>query len=437
VNVIPRIIARSEHSISRSNIDKGVLDILYTLARSGYEAYLVGGGLRDMLLGLEPKDFDVVTNATPDQIKTVFRSRCRIIGRRFRLAHVHVGDKVIEVATFRAQSDERGDRLIDDQGMVRRDNIYGTRDEDVWRRDFTINALYYNIEDFSLVDYVGALDDLNAGRIRLIGDPAVRYREDPVRMIRAVRFACKLGLDLPEETAAPLPVLSHLLAETAPARLYEEVLKLFHGGQAACVFEKLRQHGLLGGLFDQTEFCLQQSSSWSAVVIPAALKQTDERVVSAKGVNPAFLFALMLWEPLWAVLECDEGSPVHIDALLKMATTVLNEQSERTSIPRPVIQQVKEIWATQLPLIAMQHKAERVLALPRFRAAFDFLALRALALPSLQKDVAYWEQIQLDHPEWLLSALPSQAVEQEQGGISDEYSEKRDAPKRRRRYRHR
>jgi poly(A) polymerase len=432
VNVIPRIITRSEHSISRSNIDKGVLDILYTLARSGYEAYLVGGGLRDMLLGLEPKDFDVVTNATPDQIKTVFRSRCRIIGRRFRLAHVHVGDKVIEVATFRAQNDERGDRLIDEQGMVRRDNIYGSRDEDVWRRDFTINALYYNIDDFSLVDYVGAIDDLNAGYIRLIGDPTLRYREDPVRMIRAVRFACKLGLDLPPETSTPLPELAHLLAETAPARLYEEVLKLFHGGQAACVFEKLRQHGLLGGLFDQTEYCLQHSSSWSAAVIPAALKQTDERVANAKGVNPAFLFALMLWEPLWNALECEEGSSVHIDGLLKMATTVLNEQSERTSLPRPVMQQVKEIWASQLPLMYKQDKAERVLALPRFRAAFDFLELRELAMPSLQKDVEFWKSIQEEHPEWLLSSVSQ---------VSDEsdvhHLEKPDAPKRRRRYRHR
>jgi poly(A) polymerase len=431
VNVVPRIIPRSEHSISRSNIDKGVLDILYTLSRSGYEAYLVGGGIRDMLLGLEPKDFDVVTNATPDQIKTVFRSRCRIIGRRFRLAHVHVGDKVIEVATFRAATEERGDRLIDDQGMVRRDNSYGTRDEDVWRRDFTVNALYYNIDDFSLVDYVGALDDLYAGHLRLIGDPALRYREDPVRMIRAVRFACKLGLELPPETADPLPVLAHLLAETAPARLYEEVLKLFHGGQATCVFEKLRQHGLMGGLFDQTEYCLQQPQSWSAAVIPAALGQTDERIANAKGVNPAFLFALMMWEPLWLALEREENEPVHIDDLLKAASTVLNEQSERTSLPRPLMQQVKEIWATQLPLVYKKDKAERVLALPRFRAAYDFLALRALAAPNLQEHVDFWTQMQVEHPEWMVQPVTDEDV---QNQAFDE-AQQRTEHKRRRRYR--
>jgi poly(A) polymerase len=437
VNVIPLIISRSEHSISRSNIDKGVLDILYTLSRSGYEAYLVGGGLRDMLLGLEPKDFDVVTNATPEQIKTVFRGRCRIIGRRFRLAHIHVGDKVIEVATFRAQSDERGDRLIDAQGMVRRDNIYGSRDEDVWRRDFTINALYYNIDDFSLVDYVGALDDLNAGQIRLIGDPSLRYREDPVRMIRAVRFACKLGLELPKETANPLPQLAHLLAETAPARLYEEVLKLFHGGQAACVFEKLRQHGLLAGLFDQTEYCLQQASSWSAAVIPKGLNQTDERVASGKSVNPAFLFALMMWEPLWSTLDCDEHTLVHIDDLLKAASTVLNEQSERTSLPRPVIQQVKEIWATQLPLIYKKEKAERILALPRFRAAYDFLVLRAIVAPDLQAHVDFWTQVQIEHPEWLQVAVSHHEMGESSGHAFDDTPQRDGHHKRRRRYRHR
>jgi poly(A) polymerase len=437
VNVIPRIIARSEHSISRSNIDKGVLDILYTLSRSGYEAYLVGGGLRDMLLGLEPKDFDIVTNATPDQIKIVFRSRCRIIGKRFRLAHVHVGDKVIEVATFRAQSDERGDRLIDESGMLRRDNIYGTRDEDVWRRDFTVNALYYNIQDFSLIDYVGALDDLYAGNLRLIGDPSTRYREDPVRMIRAVRFACKLGLQLPKETAEPLPLLAHLLAETAPARLYEEVLKLFHGGQAACVFETLRQHGLLGGLFDQTEYCLQQPSSWSAAVIPLGLAQTDNRVSSAKGLNPAFLFALMLWEPLWMALEADEQSLVHIDELLKAASQVLNEQSERTSLARPVMQQVKEIWATQLPLVTKKDKAERIMALPRFRAAFDFLVLRAAAAPNLQETVDFWTKIQITHPHWLVESSFTQEVSQEADAHQLTDSHQQAEPKRRRRYRQR
>lgn len=431
MSVIPRIIPRAEHTISRSQIDKGVLDVLYTLSRNGYEAYLVGGCVRDLLLGLEPKDFDIVTNATPDQVKGVFRSRCRIIGRRFRLAHVHVGDKVVEVATFRAQAEERGDRVIDEQGMVRRDNVYGTRDEDVWRRDFTINALYYNIEDFSIIDYVGALDDLKNGKIRLIGEPIVRYREDPVRMIRAVRFACKLGLDLPRETAEPLPDLAHLLAEAAPARLYEEVLKLFHSGQALCVFEKLRQHGLFGGLFDQTEYCLQQPDSWSALVIPVALGHTDERIATDKGVHPAFLFAVMMWESLWQAMERDEQEVVHIDDLLKTANIVLTEQSERTSLTKPIMQHIKEIWALQLPLLYKQEKAEKIMGMPRFRAAFDFLVLRSVAVPRFQSAVEFWQEQQIIHPEWLWQK-PSYVSYQNDEPDVDAYPTK---PKRRRRYR--
>lgn len=397
MNTSPRIIPRSEHNISRSNIDKGVLDILYSLNRVGYEAYLVGGGLRDMLLGLEPKDFDVVTNATPEQVRSVFRSRCRIIGRRFRLAHVHVGDKVIEVATFRAHAEESGDRVVDDQGMVRRDNVYGTRDDDVWRRDFTVNALYYDVRDFSLIDYVGAVEDLYAGHLRLIGNPTARYREDPVRMIRAVRFACKLGLVLPPETADPLPELSYLLGDAAPARLYEEILKLFHGGQAACVFERLQQHGLLESLFEQTDLSLREANAISPLFIPAALKQTDERIAEGKSLNPAFLFSVMLWEPLLERLEFDLEGRTNIDTLIREAGKVLNEQNERTSIPRPIMQMVKEIWAFQLPLLFSQEKSQAMMAHPRFRAAYDFLCLRAIASPELQKTVDWWTQAQIGY----------------------------------------
>ena len=427
----PRIIPRSEHNISRSNIDKGVLDILYSLNRSGYEAYLVGGGLRDMLLGLEPKDFDVVTDATPEQVRSVFRSRCRIIGRRFRLAHVHVGDKVIEVATFRARAEESGDRVVDAQGMVRRDNVFGTRDEDVWRRDFTVNALYYDIRDFSLIDYVGAVEDLYAGRLRLIGDPTARYREDPVRMIRAVRFACKLGLALPPETADPLPELSYLLGDAAPARLYEEVLKLFHGGQAACVFERLQQHGLLESIFEQTDLSLREANAISPMFIPAALKQTDDRIAEGKSLNPAFLFAVMLWEPLLERLEFDLEGRTNMDTLIKEAGKVLNEQNERTSIPRPVMQMVKEIWAFQLPLRFRQDKAQAMLAHPRFRAAYDFLCLRAVASPELQKAADWWTQAQVayvpvDMPKHTPDAV---AVDDSQESTPDE------RPRRRRRRR--
>lgn len=394
----PRIIPRAEHTISRSQIDRGVLDVLYTLSKAGFGAYLVGGGIRDLLLGLEPKDFDVVTDATPEQVRGVFRSRCRIIGRRFRLAHVYAGDKVIEVATFRAHEEESGDRVVDDQGMLRRDNVYGTRDDDVWRRDFTINALYYNINDFSLVDYVGAMEDLQQGQLRLIGEPVVRYREDPVRMIRAVRFACKLGLELPQETAQPLPELAELLSDVSHARLFDEVLKLFHGGQGMCVFEKLRQHGLFAALFPQTDACLQSAESWSANVLPSALRQTDDRVASGKSVNPAFLFAVLLWEPLTQELTRMGISRWTMDAVLAASQDVLSLQHERTAVARPMAQQIQEIWALQLALEFKREKAERIVRHPRFRAAYDFLCLRALISPHLSELANWWEATQAKFP---------------------------------------
>lgn len=413
MNTLPRIIPRSEHSISRSQIDKGVLDILYTLSREGYEAYLVGGGLRDLLLGLEPKDFDVVTNATPEQIRSTFRSRCRIIGRRFRLAHVHVGNKIIEVATFRAHSDEQGDRLIDKHGMVKRDNVFGSRDEDVWRRDFTINALYYNIDDFSLIDYVGAIEDLAKGHIRLIGDPAVRYREDPVRMIRAVRFACKLGLDLPPETAEPLPKLAYLLGEASPARLYEEVLKLFFGGQGSCVFERLMQHGLLEALFEQTDLSLTEPNAQSRTLIPAGLTFIDCETAQGKRVSPALLFALLLWEPLLERLTPDaNGQLTDLNALIKHSQLVLNEQNLRTSIPKPVVQVVREIWAFQLPLQYRPEKAHTMAQHPRFALALLFLRLRAQVMPELQAVVDFWTEFLAQNPSEPSRQLPANASEE-------------------------
>ncbi len=430
MNTSPRIIPRSEHTISRSQIDKGVLDILYTLSREGYEAYLVGGGLRDLLLGLEPKDFDIVTNATPEQIRGVFRSRCRLIGRRFRLAHVHVGNKVIEVATFRASSSEQGDRFIDKHGMVKRDNIFGTRDDDVWRRDFTINALYYSIDDFSLIDYVGAMEDLAQGHIRLIGDPAQRYREDPVRMIRAVRFACKLGLILPPETAKPLPDLAYLLGEAAPARLYEEVLKLFLGGQAVCVFERLMQHGLLEALFEQTDLSINEPDALSRSFIPAGLGFIDQQIAEGKRVSPALVFAILLWEPLIERLDPNlEGQFTDLEALIKQSQLVINEQNLRTAIPKPVSQVAREIWAFQLPLQCRPEKAAEMVQHPRFALAYQFLQLRAQVQPELQAVVAFWTDFLANNQQ---IALVESAVDASNDKLQEE-SEEATKPKRRRR----
>lgn len=255
--LIPVVVPRAEHGISRANISDNALKVLYRLKQENYQAHLVGGGVRDLLLGHEPKDFDVATDATPEQVRQVFRN-CRLIGRRFRLAHVHFGREIIEVATFRGSGDMDDEALErhTENGRILHDNIYGTIAEDALRRDFTVNALYYDISNFALIDYADGLSDLRAGRLRLIGDPERRYREDPVRMLRAVRFACKLGFSIEPLTEAPLFRLAALLAEIAPARLFDEMLKLFHSGYALDVFEKLRHYGLFGQLFPATEDCL-------------------------------------------------------------------------------------------------------------------------------------------------------------------------------------
>ncbi len=263
----PRKYSRSEHNISRSQMSENALKVLYRLKKSGYEAYLVGGCVRDLLLGLEPKDFDVVTDASPEQVRKVFRN-CRLIGRRFRLAHVHFGREIIEVATFRgADNGEQGDHRVHEDGRLLRDNIFGTIEDDVWRRDFTVNALYYNIRDFSVLDYTGGMQDHTAGVLRLIGEPTVRYKEDPVRMLRAVRFSVKLGFKLEASCEKALFESAHTLQGIPAARLYDEALKLFLSGKALQTFEMLRHYGLFAILFPQTEQCLAQEKMISRVCL--------------------------------------------------------------------------------------------------------------------------------------------------------------------------
>lgn len=249
VRTAPRIIPRGEHGLSRSNISEAALKVLYRLHKAGYEAYLVGGGVRDMLLGREPKDFDISTNATPEEVKALFRN-CILIGRRFRLAHVRYGSEVIEVATFRAhhEAGEEGEGVMEN-GRILRDNVYGTLEDDAWRRDFTVNALYYNIADFSVVDHTGGMDDIKAGRLRMIGDPQARYREDPVRMLRAVRFAGKLGFRIDEASEQAIMELGGLLEDVPAARLFDEALKMFMSGYAVETYELLRHYRLFGHLF--------------------------------------------------------------------------------------------------------------------------------------------------------------------------------------------
>ena len=390
----PRIIPRAEHSISRSRISPNALKVLYRLHEEGYDAYLVGGGVRDLLLGREPKDFDVATNATPEEVRRLFRN-CRLIGRRFRLAHIRFGREIIEVATFRAPHDEaeHDEQAHVENGRILRDNVYGTLEQDVWRRDFTINALYYNIADFSVVDYTGGIEDLEHGRLHLIGDPEARYKEDPVRMLRAVRFAAKLGFTIDAASEKAIYKLGGLLREVSPARLFDEMLKLFHGGCAAQTFEMLRHYHLFQYLFPETDKRLD--SELGEIMLPLisrALTNTDQRIRQGKPVNPAFLIAILLWQ---VVVEKQEaimtaGMP-RFPAMQQAGQQVMSAQCRTLSIPRRFSQVAKEIWVMQLRLLNRRGKRPlALLAQQRFRAAYDFLCLRAQSGEAELEEVCDW-----------------------------------------------
>ncbi len=398
--VSPQIVPRPDHNISRADISENALKVLYRLRQSGYHAYLVGGGVRDLLLGREPKDFDVATDAEPEDVRRVFRN-CRLIGRRFRLAHVHFGSEIIEVATFRgavADLDEaEGERRLEN-GMIVRDNIYGTIEEDAVRRDFTVNALYYNIADFSVVDYAGGLADLRNGCLRLIGhDPERRYREDPVRMLRAVRFAAKLGFAIDSSCERPLLDLGRLLGEVPPARLFEEVLKLFQGGTGLAAFEKLRHYGLFGHLFPATDRCLErEEESFPITFVSRGLANTDRRVQEDKPITPAFLFAVLLWEPVRVQYQERLAAGAEpMEAMLSASEAVSARQQATVTIPKRFGLPMKEIWTLQPRLEQRQGKRPyRLLTHPRFRAAYDFLLLRAEAGEVESELADWWTQFQ-------------------------------------------
>ncbi len=365
---------------------------MYRLKDAGFEANLVGGGVRDLLLGREPKDFDVATNATPEDVKALFRN-CRLIGRRFRLAHVYFRGETIEVATFRGHHGDGGSGEGEVRnGMVVRDNVYGTMEEDAVRRDFTVNALYYNIADHTIVDYVGGLEDLHGGLLRLIGDPRQRYREDPVRMLRAVRFAAKLGFRIEKETEAAMLELGRLLTGVPPARLFDEMLKMFLGGQAVATFELMRRYGQFGILFPQTEASLErEEQGFPITFLLRALENTDLRVAQGKPVTPAFLFAAILWEPVRQLAErLREDGVSPIQSLQDAGDQVLEEQRTIISVPRRFTLQMREIWLLQERLRSRTGKrASRVLSHPRFRAGYDFMLLRAESGEE-QRELADW-----------------------------------------------
>ena len=406
----PRVVARDSHCISRKDISPNALRVLYRLREAGFAAYLVGGAVRDLLIGGHPKDFDVATSATPDQVRALFRN-CRLIGRRFRLAHVVYGREVIEVATFRANTDDgSGDRETADDGRLSRDNVYGTIEDDAIRRDFTANALYYAIEDFSVRDFVGGYEDVQARILRLIGDPEQRYREDPVRMLRAARLAAKLDFSIDPAAAEPIPRLAPLLSGAAPARLFDECLKLFMSGHAEKSFLLLEQLGLLDVLFPETTHALATNRSGALrATLVQALRNTDQRIAGDKPVTPAFLFAALLWPAYCrelAVLQKQGVDPSL--APQRAADRVTLHQAARIALPRRFSLPMQEIWLLQPRFGQRQRKRVfRLLAHPRFRAAFDFLELRLTGAPEVAEDVAFWREAQAQTPEQLAEHLPT------------------------------
>jgi len=460
-----RIIPRAEHSISRSAISPNALRVLYRLREAGYEAFLVGGCVRDLLLGITPKDFDIATSALPEEVKRTFRN-CRLIGRRFRLAHVFFGRDIIEVATFRAMSaadeppeviapdldddeapedlddvldeddlddtdestvlaeagshqtgihgvpplverdrsrhagagdDDDEDRVTDEHGRILRDNAYGSIDDDVWRRDFTANSLYYNIADFSIWDYTGGVEDIAARRLKLIGDAVTRYREDPVRMLRAARFEAKLGFTLDGETGTSIASLRELLGSVPPARLFDETLKLFLTGHGARSLEVLQAHGLLGELLPTVAAYLSRHPNGAVVrLLKQGLVNTDQRVQQGKPVTPTFLFALLLYGPIAEIIEKQPQEKWHdIGTIVDAVDRAARAAQGRISIPKRFSLGVREMFAAQPRLEQPRgRRALRMLEQPRFRAGFDLLLLRAdmgLADPAIAQ---WWTSVQ-------------------------------------------
>lgn len=385
----PHVIPRESHPVSRKAISDAALKVIARLRAAGFEAYLVGGSVRDLMLGKRPKDFDVATNALPEQVRELFRNS-RIIGRRFKIVHVRFGPEIIEVTTFRGSHEPAAEEprerpgkaslaVRNADGMLLRDNVYGTVEEDAIRRDFTVNALYYTTADFSVRDYTGGVADLEARLIRMIGDPATRFREDPVRMLRAVRFAAKLDFTIHEQTAAPMLELAPLLNSVAAARLFDETLKLFMAGHAARTYELLWEYDLFPVLFPATADAIEADESGVYdELIALALTNTDKRISQQKPVTPAFLYAALLWPALKREFDTEvaKGVPAPL-AVQQAASLVLEAQQRLIAVPRRFSLPAREIWELQWRLPSRQpRRVQNLLDNPRLRAAYDFLLLR-------------------------------------------------------------
>jgi poly(A) polymerase len=390
----PKIIPLKSHG----RISRYAVQVCETLQRRDYATYVVGGAVRDLLLGREPKDYDVATAAKPEEVRALFR-RSRIIGRRFRLVQVMCGSETIEVSTFRGYSgnSSAGDdaaQTTDEHGRILRDNVFGTREEDARRRDFTVNALFYDPVREEVIDYHGGVADLKAHRLRMIGDPAQRYREDPVRMLRAVRIAASRGLEIEPGTRKPIRALADLLHNVPPARLFDEMMKLLLCGHAAEGVKRLRKEGLHGGLLPLLDVIFEQPLGERFVML--ALSNTDKRINEDKPVSPGFLFAALLWHEVLGAWKQNEAHGMHtMPALFQAMDPVLRVQAERIAIPRRFGADMKDIWALQPRLLNRSGRRPfHTLEHPRFRAAYDFLLLRC-ASGELDTEIGdWWERFQ-------------------------------------------
>lgn len=384
----PARLSKSEHGIYPESVDRHAVEVVTTLQDAGFSAYLVGGCVRDLLLEHQPKDFDVATNATPEQVKPLFR-RSRLIGRRFRIVHVRFGRELIEVSTFRsgAIAEESDDRSHSDEGMILRDNVYGTLEEDAFRRDFSINALYYDPTSEVVIDYVGGLEDLKKRRLRFIGDTSVRLREDPVRAIRAIRFQAKIGFKLDPQITAALPEAAQAMAAISPARLFDEMVKLLLSGYGERAWSLLSATPLRAALFP----CTNPDDE----LIRRAMQNTDERIAQDKPVTPGFMMAVLLWRDYQARVNEHQAQVKPAEARTLAAGETLAAQQQVIAVPRRFSQFVRDVWSVQERLLERRPRSiTRLAEHPRFRAGYDFLLLRSQIGEAVTEEADWWTRFQ-------------------------------------------
>ncbi len=436
----PTILKVEEHQIDRARLSRGALGTVEGLQKAGYKAYVVGGAVRDLLLGRTPKDFDVATDATPEQVHAQFR-RSRLIGRRFRIVHVMFGQEQVEVSTFRTA--DLSDALTDEHGRVLRDNTFGSMEEDAARRDFTVNAMYYDPLEETVIDYHGGVKDLRARVLRIIGDPEARFREDPVRMLRATRFAAKLGFSIDPKTRAPIRALADLLSNVPSSRLFDEMMKLLLSGHAVACVRQLRDEHLHHGLLPLLDVILEQPMGERFVML--ALARTDERIGIGKGVSPGFLFAALLWHEALSRWNALKARGEHsMPALYQAMGEAIDMQRDKLAIQNRIAADMREIWSLQprFDRVATGRGARTAFKLiehPRFRAAYDFVLLRAES-GEIDVAIADWWTRFIDADPEQRNAMASAPRPLSKAAAGDDAAHEGpapidDAPKRRRRRR--